>query len=110
MVFSVNPSLCTDVPPPSEKIGETGTRLSSRFTDVSSTDFFWGRGDVCTLAKFNLSGNVIISCYARGEGTPSMMAYTGRLCPNSRRSTPIRGGSTPRSNSLPVEKAFYICD
>ena len=29
MVFSVNPSLCKDVPPPSEKIGETGTRLLS---------------------------------------------------------------------------------
>ena len=33
-------SLCTDVPPPSEKIGRR----------VSSPDFFWGRRDVCTQA------------------------------------------------------------
>ena len=87
MVFSVNPSLCTDVPPPSEKIGETGTRLSSAIHRPLFSRFFLGGGDVCTLAKFNLSGNVIISCYARGEGTPSMMVYTGRLCPKSWRST-----------------------
>ena len=30
-------SLCTDVPPPSEKIGRG--------------DFFWGRGDACTQAR-----------------------------------------------------------
>ena len=56
---------------------------------------------------------MIISCEARGKGTPSMMAYTGRLRPKSRRSTQqifVRGGSAPRSNPLPVEKAFYICD
>ena len=29
------------------------------------------------VCKFNLPGNVIISCYVRGEGTPSMVAYTG---------------------------------
>ena len=113
MVFSVNPSLCTDVPPPSEKSGKREHDYRRRFTDVSSTDFFGGRGDVCTLAKFNLSGNVIISCYARGEGTPSMMAYTGRLRPKCRRGTQqifVWGGSAPRSNPLPVEKAFYICD
>ena len=43
MVFSVNPSLCTDVPPSSEKIGETGKREHDHrrlFTDVSSPDFF----------------------------------------------------------------------
>ena len=42
-----------------------------------------------------------------------MMAYTGRLRPKSRRGTQqifVRGGSAPRSNPLPIEKAFYICD
>ena len=65
------------------------------------------------VCKFNLSGNVIISCYARGEGTPSMMASTGRLPPKSRKGTQqifVRGGSAPRSNPLTVEKVFYICD
>ena len=118
MVFSVNPSLCTDVPPPSEKSGKREHDYRRRFTDVSSPDFFWGRGDVCTLAKFNLSGNVIISCYARGEGTPSMMAYTGRLCPKSRRSTqqifvreaPPRG-PTPypsRKRSIFVTDSYFM--
>ena len=37
-------SLCTDVPPPSEKIGRREKRR------VSSPNFFWGRGDVCTQA------------------------------------------------------------
>ena len=56
---------------------------------------------------------MIISCYARGEVTPSMMAYTGKFRPKSRRSTQlifVRGGSASRSNPLPVEKTFYICD
>ena len=56
---------------------------------------------------------MIISCYAWGKGTPSMMAYTERLRPKSWRSTQeifVRGGSAQRSNPLPVEKAFYICD
>ena len=35
-------SLCTDVPPPPEKIGRKDV--------VSSSDFSWGRGDVCTQA------------------------------------------------------------
>ena len=42
-----------------------------------------------------------------------MMANTGRLRPKSRRGTQqifVRTGSAPRSNPLPVEKAFYICD
>ena len=111
MVFSVNPSLTC--PLPQKKSGKREHDYRRRFTDVSSPDFFWGRGDVCAQAKFNLSGNVIISCYARGKGTPSMMAYTGRLRPKSRRSTQqifVRAGSAPRSNPLPVEKAFYICD
>ena len=36
-----NCHLCTDVPPPSEKIGRR----------VSSPDFLWGRGNVCTQAN-----------------------------------------------------------
>ena len=38
-------SLCTDVPPPSVKIG--------RGDVISSPDFYWGRGDVCTRATEN---------------------------------------------------------
>ena len=38
-------SLCTDVPPPSVKIG--------RGDVISSPDFYWGRGDVCTQATEN---------------------------------------------------------
>ena len=37
-------SLCTDVPPPSGKIGRGDV-------DVSSPDFSWERGDVCTQAS-----------------------------------------------------------
>ena len=40
-----------------------------------------------------------------------MMAYTGRLRTKSRRGTQqifIRGGSAPRSNPLPVEKASVL--
>ena len=44
MVFSVNPSLCTDVPPPSEKSGKREHDYRRRFTDVSSPDFLLGRG------------------------------------------------------------------
>ena len=45
MVFSVNPSLCTDVPPSLRKRGngETGTRLSSAI-HVSSPNFFLREG------------------------------------------------------------------
>ena len=46
-------SLCTDVPPPSEKIGRR----------VSSPDFFWRRGDVCTQASFVSSLLVVITIY-----------------------------------------------
>ena len=47
MVFSVNPSLCTDVLPPSEKIRETRKRehdYRRRFTDLFSPDFSEGGG------------------------------------------------------------------
>ena len=37
-------SLCTDVPPPSGKIGRGG---------LSSPDFSWRRGDICTQANFS---------------------------------------------------------
>ena len=48
-----------------------------------------------------------------GERVLPVMAYTGRLRPKSRRGIQqifVRGGYAPRSNPLPIEKAFYICD
>ena len=55
---------------------------------------------------------MIISCYARGEGTPYDGLYR-EAPPEIRRGTQqifVRGGSAPRFNPLPVEKAFYVCD
>ena len=62
--------------------------------------------------KFLCPGMWLFPAMPGGRVLP-MMAYTGRLHPKSRRGTQqifLRGGSAPRSNPLPVEKAFYICD
>ena len=62
--FTSSFSLCTDVPPPSGKIG--------RGDVVSSSDFFWGSGDVCTQATL-----VWDSCFVKQKNieTTTMMWF-----------------------------------
>ena len=44
MVFSVNPSLCTDVPPPSEKIEGNGNTIIVGDSQTSLLPIFYGGG------------------------------------------------------------------
>ena len=59
-VIFVNCSLCTDVPPPSGKIGR----------GISSPDFSSGSGDVCTQATSIVGWCYVMLCYYlfRGSG------------------------------------------